>query len=111
MKKIILFSFAVSTLISNPSIAQDQGQGQPQQLQAGRYQLLDATFSAPPDASVKQFKQLVILDTATGVLTRCDYAYQNAGKDKDNREYWWANGACAHFVAPDKFLVPKSPKK
>ena len=111
MNKGFLFGFVVSALISNPSFAQEQSQTQAQQAQVGRYQVVDATLSNPPDVSQKQFKRLVILDTATGALTVCDYVYQDAEKAKDNREYWWANGYCAPFVARQALLVPKSPKK
>lgn len=111
MKKYFWFGFVITALISNVSFAQEQGQVQPQQLQVGRYQVVDATFSSPPDASTKTFKRLVIVDTATSLLTVCDYVYQDAGKGKDKREYWWANGACAPFVAQQAYPIPKSPKK
>lgn len=112
MKKGFLFGLALTALVSTPSFAEDQNQGQPQQqVQVGRYQIVDATFSRAPDASVKQFKQLVILDTATGALTTCDYSYIDSGKTKDKREFWWANGTCGPFSYPQPFQVPKNQKK
>lgn len=109
MNKSFLFSFVVAALVSNPSFGKGQDQAQPQQLQVGRYQLLDATLSNPPDVSEKKFKRLVILDTATGMISTCDYVYQDAGEE--NRESWWANGTCAPFAATQGYLISKTPKK
>lgn len=118
MKKRFLFisSFVIAAVVllaSNPSFgqAQDPAQQQQQLLQIGRYQLLDATLSSPPDApeELKTFKRLVVLDTMTGMISVCDYVYQDAGRanTNDRREYWWANGACVPFTAHQAFLVPK----
>lgn len=107
MKKNSVLGFAMLVLASATSSADEQVQP----LQVGRYQIMDATFSSAPDAPAKQFKQLVILDTATGVLTRCDFAYQDGGKTKDKQAFWWANGSCGPFIYPQPFTVPKNQKK
>jgi hypothetical protein len=78
----------------------------------GRYQMIEATFSNPPDAAAKQSRRLVILDTMTGALTTCDFVYNDGGKDnRDGREYWGTNGICAPFSTQKGWYVPKTSKK
>lgn len=96
-------AFVVSTALA-------QEQAQVQQLQTGRYQMLDASFTNAPDASMKQFKRLVILDTATGVLTTCDINFQDAGKAKDGHEYWAATPGCWPFATGQSQYVRKVSK-
>jgi len=75
--------------------------------QAGRFQMIEATFTNAPGNSLQQFKRLAILDTATGVLTVCDYAHKDAGKMADGQEYWMTNGACVPFVGDKPWYLPK----
>lgn len=111
MKSSLCIALLLLTAGIQTAFAQDEGQAQPQQLQVGRYQILDASFSGFPDAPMKQFKRLVILDTATGALTSCDYVYRDAGKAKDGREYWAAQGGCGPFAMQEPMYSPKASKK
>ena len=79
--------------------------------QAGRFQMIEATFTNAPGNSLQQFKRLAILDTATGVLTVCDYAHKDAGKMADGQEYWMTNGACVPFVGDKPWYLPKEKAK
>jgi hypothetical protein len=79
--------------------------------QAGRFQMIEATFTNAPGNSLQQFKRLAILDTATGVLTVCDYAHKDAGKLADGQEYWMTNGACVPFVGDKPWYLPKEKVK
>lgn len=109
MKVQILVATLLGIALGAP-VASAQDQPQPQQLQVGRYQMLDASFTNAPDASMKQFKRLVILDTATGVLTTCDISFQDAGKAKDGHEYWAATPGCWPFATGQSQYVRKAPK-
>lgn len=111
MKIGLLGAFVFSGLISSLSFAQEQNQGQVQPVQVGRYQILDATLSAAPDSASKTFKRLVIVDTASGVLSVCDLAYRDSGKVKEGPEFWWTNGYCVPFVGQQGYQVPKNVNK
>lgn len=103
MKKIVFA--ALASLVAIPVFAQQATQTAP----VGRYQMIDAQFSGPPDSG-QSFKRLAILDTATGVVAVCDYVYQDAGKRSDNREYWSTNGSCGMLITPEPLLVSKAAK-
>jgi hypothetical protein len=100
------FSLLAILFLSQTALAQQQSS------QVGRYQMMEATLSAPPDAAAKQAKRLVILDTITGTLTTCDYVYNDVGKKKeDGREYWGANGICSPFGTQQGWYIPKAAKR
>ncbi len=104
MKKQILLGIAIVALASTSAIAQNQNQ---QQLpQVGRYQILEATFTAAPDSPDKKFQSLVRLDTATGEMLICDYVYAHA-----NNTQWLTNGRCGPFFAPQDVFINKQVKK
>jgi len=79
----------------------------PPPLPIGRYQVIDASFSNTPDASEKQFRRPVILDTVTGSIKVCDYIYKDIGKQQDGRAYWSATPQCWAFVTGEPVKVPK----
>ena len=76
-------------------------------LPIGRYQVIDASFSNSPDATEKQFRRPVILDTVTGNIKVCDYIYKDIGKQPDGRAYWSATPTCWAFVTGEPVKVPK----
>ena len=108
MKKLISV-FALLGMVAGASTAFAQEQGNPQPLQVGRYQMLDAPFTNSADAAMKQFRRLAILDTATGALTICDYSYRDV--KKDGRELLETNTSCAPFVTDQPSYYEKTPKK
>lgn len=98
---------ALFVLTTSFVAAHAPAQSQAASAQVGRFQMADVTLSAAPDSPEKTFSRLAILDTATGTVSICDYAYQNAGVRADKREYWWTNGSCGPLVMEKAALVQK----
>lgn len=107
-----LVLFALAGAAAGAQAAPPGQTAQPAQSgQSGRFQMIEATFTNAPGNSLQQFKRLAILDTATGVLTVCDYAHKDAGKMADGQEYWMTNGACVPFVGDKPWYLPKEKVK
>jgi hypothetical protein len=104
MKKQILLGITLAALGATAAIAQDQSLQLPPLV--GRYQLVDATFSAPPDNPDKKFTRLVRIDTVTGNMWVCDYIYVPA-----NPTQWVSNGRCDPFPAQQDYVINRNVKK
>jgi hypothetical protein len=87
-----------------------QNQPQAQQIQVGRYQLMQATFSASPDNASKTFTAPVLLDTATGIISRCDYTYTPVVMP-NTQPAWEYNGFCTPLHTDAPGYLPRSVKK
>lgn len=111
MKNVFCGLLLLSCLASPCLLAKDAAPAQAGQV--GRFQMTEATFTNAPGSTLQQFKRLAILDTVTGIVTVCDYAHKDAGKQSDGREYWLTNGSCIPFVGDKAWylLKDKEPAK